>query len=91
MTFDQEVKSECREMPGSYKPNLFSNTALAQSKVDWIVMIDFVFQLDRTGEKYYDLDLCLKHTQLIEDVKSIMCMQIVFESLPSHNYKIMFI
>ncbi|KAL3872948.1 hypothetical protein ACJMK2_036117 [Sinanodonta woodiana] len=36
MTFDQEPKSECKEMPDSstYKPPQFFTTALAQSKVD---------------------------------------------------------
>ncbi|KAK3600603.1 hypothetical protein CHS0354_001132 [Potamilus streckersoni] len=36
MTFDQEPKSECKEMPDSstYKPSQFFTTALAQSKVD---------------------------------------------------------
>ena len=37
MEFDDDAKSECTELPVEYKPSLFTNSALSQSKVSEII------------------------------------------------------
>ena len=39
MEFNDDAKSECTELPVEYKPSLFTNSALSQSKVSEIIFL----------------------------------------------------